>query len=268
MFFKRTDNLTSHLTSYDFLKFITVIFMLIDHTGAFFLTDELWLRVFGRLGFPAWFFLAGYSNSKSVSRDIWIGAAILIATTIIFGMNVFSLNALVSFIAIRICMTHFYEKYFASWELLIYVTAFMLLIALPTNYIFEYGTLAFLFAMMGFATRHKDKISIGQKGRILFFAVVIFSASYLQKLTFSFDILQWGVCLSLFIIASFVFFHFKSVEYPVITQKTPKALRAFIQFGGRYSMEIYVIHLFLIKAYLFFFMNDGRFEFMTPKFDF
>lgn len=268
MFFKRTDHLTTNLTSYDFVKCVTLIFMLIDHTGAFFIPDDPWWRVFGRLGFPAWFFLAGFSDSRSVSKELWIGAAILIAVTMILGMNIFALNALVSYICIRIFMTPHYQRYFSSWELLLYVTFAMTLLAYPTNHIFEYGTLAFMVAMMGYATRHKDDISIGKSGRIVFFSAVIIATSIIEINLFNFDMEQGLTCVALLSVAAVILFHFKRAEYPQLTQQFPKPLTSLIQFCGRYTLEIYVIHLVLVRTYVFFFMNDGRFEFMEPRIGF
>ena len=80
MFFAKRDNLPLNLTSYDVVKCLTLLFMLVDHVGAFFLTDELWWRVAGRLGFPVWFFLAGYLPvEKKISQELWVGAALLIS---------------------------------------------------------------------------------------------------------------------------------------------------------------------------------------------
>ena len=265
MFFKRTDNLTSNLTSYDFLKCVTVIFMMIDHTGAFFLTDEPWWRVFGRLGFPAFFFLAGYTNNRSVSKELWMGAAILIFVSALFGMNIFALNALVSYICIRVFMTPHYQRYFAGWELLLYATVAFILLAYPTNHLFEYGTMAFMIAMMGYATRHKDDISIGRILRIIFFATVVIAVSVIENITFRFDGLLGWACFGLLSVMAIILFNFKAAEYPRLTKALPKPITWLIQFCGRYTLEIYVIHLTLIKAYIFFFMNDGRFEWFEPK---
>ena len=264
MFFKRTDHLTSHLTSYDFLKCITVLFMFADHIGAFFIQDEVWWRVVGRLGFPAWFFLAGYSKSKTISPTLWFGAAILFFENVMFGEYLFPANALVSFICIRIFMAHYYKNYFAGWEVLLYATVAFMILAVPTGYIFEYGTLAFMFAMFGYAVRNKEELGIGNKVRILFCATVAISVSLIESGIFHFTVLQSIVCVGLISTMSLVMFHFKQVEYPALTAKLPKPLTKLIQFGGRYTLEIYVIHLFFIKMYLFFMDTHGQYEWFSP----
>jgi len=250
MFFKRTDNLTTNLTSYDFLKFLTLSFMIVDHIGAFFFPEELWWRVIGRLGFPAWFFLAGYSKGHQIGQTLWIGAALLIASNVAFGQYMFPMNALVSFICIRLLMTHYYRAVFANWEILIYVCVAFLALSLPTNYLFEYGTLVFLMAMFGYAVRNKDDLRIGKFGRIVFCIFATFSVILLQVVTFAFSVEQSILCTVLLSLASVILFFFKADEYPELTKKMPSFITSIIQFGGRYTLEVYVFHLMAIKAYL------------------
>lgn len=265
MFFKRTDNLTTNLTSYDFLKFATVLFMFADHIGAFFIPEDVWWRVLGRLGFPAWFFLAGYSKSREVSATLWVGAGILCFESYMFGGYMFPANALVSFICIRVFMAHYYKYYFAGWEGLLYCTVAFLLLAVPTGYIFEYGTLAFMFAMFGYAVRNKNELGIGNKIRILFCATVAVSVGFLQSYIFKFDFPQSMACVGLICAMSLVMFHFKRAEYPSLTEKLPRPLTALVQFGGRYTLEIYVIHLVAIKTYMFFVLHAGETKWFSPS---
>lgn len=264
MFFKRTDHLTSNLTSYDFLKCITVLFMFTDHIGAYFIQDEIWWRVIGRLGFPAWFFLAGYSNSRSISPTLWFGAAVLFFESMILGEYLFPANALVSFICIRIFMTPHYKNYFKGWEILLYSTVAFMILSVPTGYVFEYGTLAFMFAMFGYAVRHKEDLGIGRKVRILFCATVAVSVALIESHIFHFDAAQTLVCVILISAMSLVMYHFKQAEYPALTAKLPSFLTTIIQFGGRYTMDIYVIHLFLIKIYMFCMDKQGQLEWFSP----
>jgi hypothetical protein len=264
MFFKRTDNLTSNLTSYDLVKCMTVLFMFADHIGAYFIPEQLWWRVAGRLGFPAWFFLAGYSKSKGISTDLWIGAGILTFGNIMFGEYMFPANALVSFICIRIFMSHSYQIYFKNWEILLYATVAFAIMALPTNYLFEYGTLAFLLALFGYSARRKDELTITKNIRILFCVTVAITAAVVQIMTFGFNFWQGAVCTVTLSAMCFLFYHFKSAEYPELTQTLPKPVTVLIQFGGRYTLEIYVIHLMLIKIYLFWADKIGHYHWFSP----
>lgn len=263
MFFKRTDNLPLTLTSYDFLKFATVIFMLIDHVGAFFMLDESWWRVFGRLGFPAWFFLAGYSKGKEIGQTLLLGAVLLISANMVLGQYILPANALVSYIAIRIFMTPSYKKLFSNWELLIYATVAMVFISVPTNFLFEYGTMAFLFAMFGYAVRNKDELGISNSVRVAFCITAVLAVGGIQALLFGFNEIQSAVLMVEFIAVGLILFHFKSLEFPKITAALPNAVNAVIRFGGRYTLEIYVFHLIAIKMYLLY-ANYGFYKWFTP----
>lgn len=264
MFFKRTDNLTPNITSYDLIKCATVIFMLIDHVGFFFLPEYPWIRVVGRLGFPAWFFLAGYSKSKEISQTLWLGAALLVSGNMVLGQYVFPANALVSYICIRLFMSHAYQKLFSNWEILLYATLSLAFLSLPTNFIFEYGTLAFLFAMFGYAVRNKDELGISNPVRIMFCGFVVVSVSAIQSALFGFNNIQSIVCLVEISAVSVLLFYFRQVEFPKLTAVLPNVVNAVIQFGGRYTLEIYVFHLLAIKAYLLY-ADYGFYKWFTPS---
>ena len=60
----KTKTLSSYLTSYDLLKTLALVLMVIDHIGYFFYPEEMWWRVLGRLSVPIWFFLIGYANAR------------------------------------------------------------------------------------------------------------------------------------------------------------------------------------------------------------
>lgn len=263
MFFKRTDNLPTNLTSYDFIKFVTVLFMFADHVGAFFLTDETWWRVAGRLGFPVWFFLAGYSRGTEVSKTLWAGAILLIIGNLVFGQYLLPLNALVSYIVIRLVMGHINKRAFVSGEMLTYTLVIMLFLAFPTNYMFEYGTLAFILAMAGYAVRNRQEIGIGNKSRILFYAAAFLTMSYLQTLMFGFNQAQSIVCMVELCVVGLGLFFFRPMEFPKITASLPNAVNAVIRFGGRYTLEIYTFHLLAIKAYLLY-ANYGFYHWFDP----
>lgn len=265
MFFKRTDNLTSNLTSYDFLKCATIIFMIVDHIGAYFFPEQLWWRVFGRLGFPAWFFLAGFSRGREISQTLWIGAGLVVFGNVAFGQYMFPANALVSFICIRLVIAHYYKQIFSSWEFLLYATIICLLLSLPTNFLFEYGTLVFLLAMFGYAVRNKDDLKIGKEIYFVFACVVMMSATLLQIITFGLNQAQSIVCFIEMSIIGIILYHFKSIEYPALTAKLSSFLVKLIQFGGRYTLEIYVFHLLAIKAYLLY-ADYGHYNWFLPTY--
>lgn len=58
-------------------------------------------------------------------------------------------------------------------------------------------------------------------------------------------------------------FFFRPMEFPKITNALPSFVNAMIKFGGRYTLEIYVFHLLIIKAYLLY-ANYGFYHWFAP----
>jgi hypothetical protein len=239
--------------------------MLCDHIGAFFFPEQTWWRVIGRMGFPAWFFLAGYSRGREISQTLWIGAAMVIFGNFVFGQYMFPANALVSFICIRLFIAHFYKHIFARLEFLLYATVICLILSIPTNFIFEYGTLVFLLAMFGYAVRNKDTLNINKEITFVFSFVVMMSVVAIQIITFRFNQAQSIACLVEMAVIGIILYNFKSCEYLTLTEKIPSAVTKAIQWGGRYTLEIYVIHLLIIKAYLLY-ADYGHYNWFSPTY--
>lgn len=264
MFFQRSDNLPSIITSYDLVKAATLFFMVIDHVGAYFLPDEPWWRVFGRLGFPVWFILAGYTRHFAIEAKLWLGAGILIIGNMVFGQYTIPLNALVSFILIRLAMPRFGDISFKGAEALIYAVVALLILAIPTNALFEYGSLAFLLALVGYAMRHRNELPIAPWGLAVFACVAAASVAGSQAFFFGFNPMQTLVSgVGIVAICCAMFFVFRSVEFPKLTRALPQPVGAVIRVCGRYTMEIYVIHLLLIKAYLLY-ADHGHLHLFAP----
>ena len=58
----------------DWLKTAAIISVSVGHFGYFFVEDDRWWSVFGRLAAPTFFFLMGYAQTRTVPlRWIWLG---------------------------------------------------------------------------------------------------------------------------------------------------------------------------------------------------
>ena len=65
--------ITTHtVDNTDWLKTVAIILVMVDHIGYFFIEDDKWWSVFGRLAAPTFFFLLGYAQTRGVPRS-WIG---------------------------------------------------------------------------------------------------------------------------------------------------------------------------------------------------
>jgi hypothetical protein len=147
------------LNNYDFLKFLAIISMIIDHIGMFFLPEQQWLRGIGRLAFPIFLFLVGYSEKYKFSLELLILGILLT----IFKQNLDFLsheaNIIFTIFLTRLLFKplvkfKIFEKY--QYEFI----TFNILIFIPSVLLFEYGSLAFLLAYLGHLSKNKININI------------------------------------------------------------------------------------------------------------
>jgi len=147
--------LPADITSYDLFKLFAVLTMVIDHFGIYFFPDELWWRTIGRLSFPIWLFLVGYARSRDISPRLIGGAAIVFASNIFAGMGLIPLSILVTIIVVRLALDPLMKILSKSPQHLWIGSAALLVVALPSFIVFEFGALAFIFAVFGYLVRHQ-----------------------------------------------------------------------------------------------------------------
>lgn len=263
MFFAKRSDLPINLTSYDLIKFLALIIMIIDHLGAYFFPEDIWWRVIGRAGLPVWFFLVGYARSQEISKPLIVGALILVGANLVLGQYSFPANALVSIIIVRLVLDKLCSFGFASVEKLIYVFFFLGILSLPSGFLFEYGSIAILLAMFGYCVRNSEKIAISNLTKVIFSILVMTFSTFLQIITFNLGTFESIGCILGMGFFGVILFFFKPAEYPRLTNITPSFMKNMITFGGRYTLEIYVIHLVLFKA-ITLYLNYGHYMWFSP----
>lgn len=92
---------TRELTALDLIKGLSMFVMMTDHVGYYFFPKDLWFRSFGRIDFPVWFFLPGYSKSRAFEISWLIGGLILLAANIVTGFSLLPANAIFTIMLIR-----------------------------------------------------------------------------------------------------------------------------------------------------------------------
>lgn len=235
------------ITSYDLLKALAVVLMLVDHVGYYFYPDELWLRVIGRFCVPVWLFLVGYARTRELDPRFLIGGLMLVATGFVAGMPVFPLNILFTILALRLVMDFVAERMVTRdggrhlWPLAVLAA----LITLPTMLFVEYGTLAILLMLCGWMVRNRDSMADDNRIRPFFvFTVMAFAVT--QSLQFGFSGPQFAALavgtLAVFAVLSL----FRPVEYPRLTRVLGPGAGV-VRLLGRRTLEIYVLHLILFR---------------------
>ena len=111
---------------------------------------------------------------------------------------------------------------------------------------FEYGLQGLILAMFGYLVRRREQINDDQFIRtFMFFAlfafvswqIVIFgfTSYYLYALVFGIYIVLEGL------------WRFEPKTYPELSRELPAPVVGLLHVGGRYTLEIYVLHLLVFK---------------------
>lgn len=140
--------------SYDWLKALALLTMVVDHLGKYFFPELEWLRVIGRIAAPIFLFLVGYNGTFSFNRYLLVGAVIVSAALFATGEPLFPLNILWSIFIWRAFLHYFAESHPLKHEMLVLWLA-MIVFYLPVVFLLEYGTVGLMFALLGWYARRQ-----------------------------------------------------------------------------------------------------------------
>jgi hypothetical protein len=231
---------SNYVTSYDVLKTIAVVLMILDHVGFYVLPEVEFLRVLGRLCVPIWFFLIGYANTREIIKDLWSGALVLTISSLIMGGSVFPITILLSFIIIRLVLDYVAEYGFKSKENFIILCFVMVILWFPSSFIMEYGTAGLGLTLVGYTVRHNNSYRI--KAFLAFF--LLFTLS--QIFVFQFDFIHSAFMTFGLTIVGLALWRFKPMDY--VGFNSASIIGHILKFTGRHTLFIYVAHILILKA--------------------
>lgn len=142
--------------SYDMLKAIAIVAMIVDHVGLFFYPDIPLLRIIGRASYPLFAFCLGYNQKYKLDSTLIVLAIIMCLTHVVLWPDLQSMirtsilkaSILPSIIILRFSMQYI-EKTLNSQTM--YLWAFVLwFFAFSTNDLFQYGTAGIILAICGY----------------------------------------------------------------------------------------------------------------------
>lgn len=260
----KTDVLPETVTSYDVLKTLAVLLMIVDHLGAYFFPEQDWFRAVGRLCVPMWFFLIGYARTRDIPFTMWFGALILLFANFMVGLPVLGANVLVTMIIVRIVLDYTAKFHLSSLYKMVGISIFLVILSFPTMFLTEYGSVGLMLALAGYFVRNSDHVK--QMGwsedfplKYMIFSILIFIVQ--QQLDFGFSVNVFTFVAGGSILVGMVLMRFKPVELTKVSQSLPGFAVSFLQLFGRRTLEIYVLHLILFKS-LALYLGYDLFEFM------
>lgn len=247
----------------DWLKTAAIILVLIDHFGYFFMEDDLWWSVLGRMAAPTFFFLIGYARTRTVPLHwIVLGVFLTLLDSWNNGWTWVAPNILLSFALIRIASRYvqtLVQNY--GWvAFAILVTALFALLPV-TGKVVDYGAEGWLWALLGLCQRmyaegRSATIADGaaqssvpraraitkNAGLMRLLACLIAAVAYIwqEQIEFSFPRIPFAVFIlgvGLLSINLCLFQRGTSRIQP------PKAIAGVMGFIGRHTLEIYAIQL-------------------------
>jgi len=254
-----------NLTSYDLLKLLAVVTMIIDHVGYYFFPEQMEWRAIGRMSMPIWLFLIGYANTRDMPPILWGGAFILFASYLVFGNPLLALNILFTIIITRAVLDTLAKITFQNAEGFLLSMTAMGFLVVPFAALFDYGTQAFMWALFGYLCRHHKEMQIDRERVLGFLALIACIYMVYQTLFFGFGGAQIAMMVIGVAVSSFLLFNFKPRALPDLTHKIPNIFLPVFKFVGRKTLHIYVGHLVLFLVVAFFLYPD-RFGLFHLKF--
>jgi peptidoglycan/LPS O-acetylase OafA/YrhL len=247
---RKISHTATQLTSLDLIKTLAIFLMLIDHVGFYLWQDNLWLRAFGRFCVPIWFFLIGYGRQGRVF-DPWLmlGGSVLVLANGVVGLALLPLNILLSMVVARAAVPRLMVWLSHHKDLFWCAIALIILMAPLSNLVFEYGTLGWLLAMVGWHMREQRNhthIKVLPPYFAVFVGVVFVG---LQQTIYAFSAAQLALCAAG--IAASLAYLCQLLHTPQETAWLAKHqggwAMPFYQWCGRHSWQIYVGHLLVLK---------------------
>lgn len=253
--------LPEELTSYDVLKALAVLLMVVDHIGSYFYPEELWLRVIGRACVPMWFFLVGFARSRYIGPPLFVGIALLTLADILTGRSVLSITILLTIIVVRLVIDRVgaisLRKDTGYWAMI----ALMVALCLPTMMLMEYGAQGVILALLGYYVRARMDGDVRVTSSFLIRHTLVATAFYalMQTGVFGFAQAQFLVMATLVAAVMVCLHNFRPVTFAGTAQGGRKWLALPVRLIGRHTLFIYVAHLLVFKFAVLYFWPE-RFE--------
>lgn len=224
-----------HPNSYDALKAIALMLMIIDHIGEIFLPEQTWLRVIGRSAMPLFLFLVGYNQNYRFSYLLLASAIILLAGEYALDAPLFPLNILVTILIVRLILHHFPKTIHSQpWMMLVAAIIWWPLTAPVT----DYGSSALLWALCGYYASHPGH----SKHAPLFLLLTALFYGLTQLYSFAFNSYHITVMAGLLLGVMALCYRFT-----IRTLTLPYATLPMIILS-RFSLTLYVGHVLLFTA--------------------
>lgn len=228
--------------------------MIAGHAFYYFLPDENWLRIPDRILAPVFLVSIGYNAGVKLKKIIIVGAvAITLGQYLI--LDSLYMNILWTIILVRWLIEPLARRLLKSKSVFWGINVAFILLYPITTMFFDYGTLAFIMAMAGWLNKNRsadtDKIIKPSE----YFAFTYTAYLFLTKLIFDYTYMEIFIIAAGMAIIMYLLFNMKSLLINSIQNKPTDAIGRFCKFLGHKSLEIYIVHMLLFQAILYYALN-------------
>lgn len=244
------------VTSYDLLKTVALLLMVIDHIGAYVFPDEPVLRLIGRMSAPLWLFLIGYARRRDGIFLLFAAGVLVQISDGLFRGEWFSLDILFLFALARYFLDPLMAFMLRNWIGFLVTCLLLLIFLIPSSLLIMYGTAGLGFVIWGYLLRHRRENAFIMRDVLLSYAVFVGVLYYFHCALVFPELQVYTPVLVLEIVAILgISFLFRPCDYRGLDGGLWWLVRKPLQFFGRYSLEFYVVHLWILRATAKYFLS-------------
>jgi hypothetical protein len=236
------------VTTMDAWKLVAVASFLVDHYALFFVTDDGWWRVAGRVAAPIFFFLIGFARTRSIPPS-WIawGALLTAVDYIVDGESGPAANVLLNFALVRLALSVVELQVLGRpLRVLALVGASVALIPW-LDPVLEYGSEGWLWALFGLSHRLLlERPSAAAAWREYALAAAA-AAVYVVREVSDYDLAFLQALVLALLIARLTSFMLEFQRTDLFRQP-PLQFGPLFAIAGRYSLQIYAVSLLTMQA--------------------
>lgn len=238
------------VTTIDLWKIAAVVLMTIDHYGHFLADDESIWRAVGRATVPIWFFLIGFARSRNVPISWLVLGAILTALDVIYNRDISEslVSIIFSFALLRLALPFVETRILPSGAATLALVAALVAIEPVVGKIVEYGSLGWLFALVGLLHRRwlSGTLPGGRWLRICVAAIAAVAFAWTEHGVHDFPAHELALMCGLLAIVSIGLILF---EPGTAGEMRPAWLATAIRAAGRSTLYLYAVPL--VGLYLY-----------------
>ena len=231
------------VTSTDWLKLVGIAAFLIDHVGLFFIADDVWWRIVGRVAAPIFFFFIGFAKSRTIPAS-WIAWGIVLTAVDWWVDEELTLNILLNFALIRYALR--VVDAIAATPVKLALVAVLYVVILPfAGEMFEYGAQGWLWALFGYAQRgFRDGNPGFVTTRFAFAFLAGFVYAFVEIESYDLEGVQAVALAALVLALTLGLLAFRRTN---AAWQPPAFLAPALVWLSAYSLTIYALSLFLMQ---------------------